>query len=99
MRDMRDEDADEAILEVSGIHFPMPVLLVRASVGTLLTVRPDTQSATPAALVMLGEEVAGAVALDAYPALYRALCEGAAYCAVLTENFGGHCRVLVRRAG
>ena len=83
------------LFEVNAENFPYPVLLARADVGDTLQLLPypDKQ----ALQVLYREQVAGYISLHDHAGLIQRVRNGERYEAVISENYGGRCRVLIRR--
>ena len=108
MLDDKSEDRDAAeesdltgslsqLFEVSAENFPYPVLLARADVGDILQLLPYPDK--DALLVLYREQVAGYISLRDHARLIQRVRNGERYEAVISENYGGRCRVLIRRDG
>jgi hypothetical protein len=85
------------LFEVSAEHFPYPVLLSSAAVGDVLQLLPHPQADKHALLVRYQEQIAGFISLQDHADLVARVQRGEHYEAVISENYGGRCRVLIRR--
>ena len=85
------------LFEVSAEHFPYPVLLSSAAVGDVLQLLPHPQPGKHALLVRYQEQIAGFISLQDHADLVARVRRGERYEAVISENYGGRCRVLIRR--
>jgi hypothetical protein len=85
------------LFEVSAEHFPYPVLLSSAAVGDVLQLLPHPQADKHALLVRYQEQIAGFISLQDHADLVARVRRGEHYEAVISENYGGRCRVLIRR--
>lgn len=102
--DNNKPDADDAIalsrrlFEVTAEHFPYPVLLARADVGEVLQLRAPAHEDASALHVLYRGQVAGAIVLHEHASLLPRMRDGQAFEAVVSENYQGRCRVLIRPA-
>jgi hypothetical protein len=85
------------LFEVSAEHFPYPVLLSSAAVGDVLQLLPHPQPDKHALLVRYQDQIAGFISLQDHTDLVARVRRGERYEAVISENYGGRCRVLIRR--
>lgn len=93
----RSEPQDLSLLfEVTAVNFPYPILLTRTNVGDVLQLQLHPQTEKTGVLVLYRDQVAGYISLHDYPDLFASVQKGDCYEAVLSENYGGHCRVLIR---
>lgn len=88
-------DSLSRLFEVNAENFPYPVLLARADVGETLQLLPHPDKDT--LLVFYREQVAGYISLHDHAGLVERAWNGERYEAVISENYGGRCRVIVRR--
>lgn len=86
------------LFEVTAVNFPYPILLTQTDIGDVLQLQPHPQADKQGVLVLYQGQVAGYIALHDQPELFAGIRKGNAYEAVLSENYGGHCRVLIRPA-
>ena len=92
-----NESQESSLLfEVTAVNFPYPILLTRTNVGDVLQLKLHPQTEKTGVLVLYQEQVAGYISLHDQPSLFASLKSGIGYEAVLSENYGGHCRVLIR---
>lgn len=83
------------LFEVNAENFPYPILLACADVGDILQLLPHPDK--EALLVLYREQVAGYISLQDHADLIERARNGECYEAVVSENYGGRCRVLIRR--
>lgn len=86
------------LFEVAAEHFPYPVLLATTDVGEVLPLIPHPLPDRCAVQVMYRGLVAGFIALDDYPEFCMRIRNGEPFEAVVSENYGGRCRVVIRPA-
>lgn len=84
------------LFEVTAVNFPYPILLTRTNVGDVLQLQLHPQTEKTGVLVLFQDQVAGYISLHDHSDLFASLQKGECYEAVLSENYGGHCRVLIR---
>jgi hypothetical protein len=84
------------LFEVTAVNFPYPILLTRTNVGDVLQLQLHPQPEKKGVLVLYQDQVAGYISLHDQSDLFASLQNGGRYEAVLSENYGGHCRVLIR---
>lgn len=86
------------LFEVTAEHFPYPVLLARADVGEVLQLLAPVHEDASALHVLYHGQVAGAIVLHEHANLLPRIRDGQAFEAVVSENYQGRCRVLIRPA-
>lgn len=87
------------LFEVTALNFPYPILLTRTDVGDILQLQLHAQDGKNGVMVLYQGQVAGYISLQGHAGLMASMRNGNAYQAVISENYGGHCRVLIRPAG
>jgi hypothetical protein len=84
------------LFDVAVENFPYPILLATTDVGQVLPLVPHPHQ--PALQVVHLGQVAGNIALDDHQDLLDRVRIGERFEGVISENYGGCCRVLVRPA-
>lgn len=86
------------LFEVTALNFPYPILLTRTDVGDILQLQLHMQGGKNGVMVLYQGQVAGYISLQGHAGLMASMQNGNAFEAVISENYGGHCRVLIRPA-
>ena len=85
------------LFDVAAENFPYPVLLTATDVGQVLSLVPHPHQ--PALQVVHRGQVAGQIIIGDHADLLERIRVGERFEGVISENYGGRCRVLVRPAG
>jgi hypothetical protein len=85
------------LFDVAAENFPYPVLLTAADVGQVLSLVPHPHQ--PALQVVHLGQVAGQITIGDHQDLLERARTGERFEGVVSENYGGRCRMLVRSAG
>lgn len=84
------------LFDVAAENFPYPVLLAATDVGQVLSLVPHPQQ--PALQVIHRGQIAGHIVVEGHDDLLERVRTGERFEGVVSENYGGRCRVLVRPA-
>ena len=84
------------LFDVAAENFPYPVLLTATDVGQVLSLVPHPHQ--PALQVVHLGQVAGQIIIGEHEDLLERVRVGERFEGVISENYGGRCRVLVRPA-
>lgn len=86
----------ERLFDVVAENFPYPILLSVTDVGEVLHLVPHPLPERPVFQVRYREQIAGLIDLSSYPAILERARAGTPFEAVVSENYGGRCKVLIR---
>lgn len=82
------------LFDVAAENFPYPVLLSKADVGEILPLVAHPHQ--PALQVIHRGQVAGHIVVDGHDDLMTRIRTGEQFEGIVSENYGGRCRLLVR---
>lgn len=88
----------ETLFAVSAEHFPYPILLAGADVGEILALRLHPEPTRLLFQVLYRGQVAGMIDLTNTPEILEHARKGRRFEAVVSENYDGRCKVLIRPA-
>jgi hypothetical protein len=84
------------LFDVAAENFPYPILLAATDVGQVLSLVPHPHQ--PALQVIHLGQIAGQIVVDEHQDLLGRARTGEQFEGVVSENYGGRCRLLVRPA-